>query len=123
MGASKAVRKGGKTALSQSIRRLEEYEHWKRSVFLRDRFTCQHCGARNGRKRVIEADHIKSFSSLLAEHGIDSIGKAKECLELWEVSNGRTLCHTCHQKTDSYPRNFVDKPKKKKRNARKKEGI
>ncbi|GAB3701490.1 hypothetical protein GCM10027592_29670 [Spirosoma flavus] len=100
--------------LIASIRRTEQYEQWKRAVFIRDRFTCQQCGKRNGRKRIIEAHHIIELSALVRENGISSIDEAKECLLLWEVSNGQTLCHSCHEQTDSYPKNFV-KPVKKKR--------
>jgi len=103
-----------RTMLVKAIRRMEEYELWKRSVFIRDRFTCQHCGARNGRKRVIEADHITSLALLVKEQNIISVEEAQQCAELWDIGNGRTLCHTCHQQTPSYPKNFYH-PKKKKR--------
>ncbi|WP_460953178.1 HNH endonuclease [Spirosoma litoris] len=97
------------------IRRLDEYEEWKRAVFIRDRFTCQHCGARNGRKRVIEADHIKSLSELVSKYGIVCIETALKCPALWDITNGRTLCHSCHEKTESYPVNFRGKVKGKKK--------
>ena len=93
--------------LVRLIRRMEEYENWKRSVLLRDRFTCQHCGARNGRKRVIEADHIVSITLLVKENNVMSVESARNCRTLWDLSNGRTLCHACHQKTESYPVRFV----------------
>ena len=94
------------TALVKLIRSLDEYELWKRAVFLRDHFTCQHCGKRNGRKRVIEADHIISLAKLVKEQGIASAEEAKECPVLWDISNGRCLCHDCHELTESYPQNF-----------------
>ena len=103
------------TAVVQQIRRLEEYEAWKRAVFIRDRFTCQQCGARNGRKRVIEAHHLTELSTLVRACSIVSIEQAKGCPLLWEVSNGQTLCHSCHVQTESYPKNFrklVNKRKK-----------
>ena len=93
--------------LVRLIRRMEEYEQWKRAVFLRDRFTCQHCGARNGRKRVIEADHIVSITLLVRENKVDSVESARSCKALWDVNNGRTLCHSCHEQTESYPGRFV----------------
>ena len=62
-----------------------EYKLWRKSVFERDNFTCVFCGQVSG---DIEADHIKSFSS----HP-----------ELrFAIDNGRTLCHSCHKKTDNY---------------------
>lgn len=97
--------------LVRLIRRMDEYELWKRAVFVRDRFTCQRCGARNGRKRVIEADHIVSITLLVKENKIESVESARSCDELWNIDNGRTLCHSCHQKTESYPGRFVSNTK------------
>ena len=95
------------SSLVRLIRRMEEYETWKQAVFVRDRFTCQRCGARNGRKRVIEADHIVSITLLVKEHKVNSLESARNCYALWDISNGRTLCHTCHQKTESYITRFI----------------
>ncbi|GAB3883397.1 HNH endonuclease [Spirosoma agri] len=101
------------TALVRYIRRLDEYQEWKRSVFIRDRFTCQVCGKRNGRKIIIEAHHIRELSTLVKTHAITSVDEAIACPALWQISNGQTLCRTCHEQTDSFPKNFV-KPVKKK---------
>lgn len=97
------------TTLVRSIRHFPEYQQWKRSVFLRDHFQCQHYGVRNGRKRVIEADHIKPLAELVREHHIDSLERARACPQLWDLGNGRTLCHSCHELTESYPENFKRK--------------
>ncbi|WP_425423194.1 HNH endonuclease [Spirosoma spitsbergense] len=96
------------TGLVKLIRKTEQYEQWKRAVFIRDRFQCQECGKRNGRKRVIEAHHLIEFSQLVKDNGIQSVEQAVSCPELWEVSNGQTLCGDCHRQTDSYPKNFID---------------
>lgn len=93
--------------LIRLIRRMDEYELWKRAVFIRDRFTCQKCGARNGRKRVIEADHIVSIHLLVRENKVNSVESARSCNKLWNIDNGRTLCHSCHEQTESYPTRFV----------------
>ncbi len=62
-----------------------EYKLWRQSVFTRDNFTCIWCGQIRGN---IEADHIKSW---------------RDYPELrFAIDNGRTLCHNCHVKTDSY---------------------
>jgi 5-methylcytosine-specific restriction endonuclease McrA len=58
---------------------------WRIAVFERDDYTCQLCFVRGGR---LQADHIKPFS---------------QYPELrYDLSNGRTLCAPCHQKTDTY---------------------
>ena len=58
-------------------------------VFKRDGFTCQYCG-KSPPGVTLEADHIKPFSTYPE-------------LRL-ELSNGRTLCKSCHSKTSTYKR-------------------
>lgn len=63
-----------------------DYKTWRRAVFERDDYTCQHCGQRgNG---TLEADHIKPWALF------------KELR--YDVNNGRTLCKSCHRKTPTY---------------------
>jgi len=98
--------KGGVTPLRKQIRRCSKYVQWRQSVFIKDDFTCQRCGNKNGEK--LEIHHIKkSFSQLLKE--------VKEYMPLlplydavllytpfWDISNGQTLCRECHKKTKNY---------------------
>jgi hypothetical protein len=62
-----------------------EYRIWRESVFERDSYTCLFCGQIGGKLR---ADHIKPYS-LFPDLRYD-------------IDNGRTLCQTCHVKTDTY---------------------
>ena len=96
--------KGGKTKLSQQIRMSAEYSFWRMSVFKRDFFTCQHCGAKNkkGEKYIFDADHIYPFSKILDDYNITSIEEAISCEKLWDIENGRTLCRECHKKTETW---------------------
>lgn len=91
--------KGGITPLRNKIRELNLYRKWRTEVFQRDDFICQHCLVRGGK---LEADHIKSFSTILHDNEITTVEEAKLCSELWDVSNGRTLCKACHYKTATY---------------------
>lgn len=64
-----------------------EYLAFRKAVLVRDDYTCQGCGIRNGfGKNVrLEVHHIKSYG----EHP-----------ELrFDVNNGITLCRSCHNKT------------------------
>jgi hypothetical protein len=67
-----------------------EYTTWRTQVFRRDKFTCVFCGARNGNGKsvILNADHIKPV--------------AEYPNLIYEVENGRTLCHECHKKTPTY---------------------
>ena len=87
-GEKNASWKGGVTPINKRIRHSVELKLWRKSVFERDNYTCQHCGKRGGE---LHADHIKQF----AYHP-----------ELrTSIENGRTLCKPCHKKTETYGNN------------------
>ncbi len=92
--------KNGMTPLYTRIRHSLEYRQWVLAVFRRDNFTCTTplCGVR-GR---INAHHIKTFASTLRRNKITSFAQAVACIELWDITNGQTLCVPCHEKTESY---------------------
>lgn len=79
--------RGGLTSINKLIRNSLEYEEWRTKVFERDLYTCQDCGQIGG---YLEADHIKPFSLFLELR--------------FDINNGRTLCKSCHRKTDTYGR-------------------
>jgi hypothetical protein len=84
---------GGKTKQREVIRKSLEYKEWRRAIFKRDKYRCIFCNS----NKNIEADHIKPFCAYPQLR--------------FEISNGRTLCHECHKKTDTYG----EKAKKKQR--------
>ena len=87
--------KGGITAVNHSIRTCLQYREWIMSVFKRDDFTCQDCGAT---KVYLHAHHIRLFSDIMQEYSITSLEEALLCDALWDVSNGRSLCELCHKR-------------------------
>lgn len=80
----------GRTPINKAIRHSVEFKFWKDSVFQRDNFTCQECGARsgNGKAVYLHAHHIKSFAHY---------PKLR-----FDLNNGKTLCKDCHKKTDTF---------------------
>ncbi len=91
--------KGGISKIDKIVRRMPEYLDWRKSIFERDNYTCRLCGIKNV---YITAHHIKSFVSILREYKIKDTKKARDCVELWDINNGITLCEVCHEKTDNY---------------------
>lgn len=78
--------RGGVNPINKGIRSSSRYKEWRKSVFVRDNYTCQKCGRIGGE---LNADHIMPFA---------------EYPELrFELSNGRTLCkNPCHRETETY---------------------
>jgi hypothetical protein len=93
--------RGGKSAIQRSIRRMPEYRLWRSSIYERDCWTCQTCGAR-GNNHFLTAHHIMSFISIIRENDINTIDEARVCPAFWDISNGVTLCEECHALTDNY---------------------
>ncbi len=96
--------KGDKAVAGLKIRvsQLPEYKKWRKSVLERDEKKCLWCGCDN--LKELQADHIKSFLEIVEKNGIMTIEDARNCIELWDISNGRTLCRICHRTTETYGR-------------------
>lgn len=73
--------KGGVTPKNQCERHSAAYAIWRKAVFSRDAFTCQMCGQHGGE---LNAHHIKPWAIYIENR--------------FDVSNGITLCRTCHKK-------------------------
>lgn len=86
--------KGGISEDNEKIRKIMEYKDWRTSVYKRDDYTCQECKKVGGR---LHAHHIKFFSKIIKENKIKSIEDAINCMELWDINNGITLCVDCHK--------------------------
>lgn len=59
----------------------QNYKSWRLQVYQRDRFACRKCGKR-GRGVRLQAHHIRRWADFPELR--------------YEVSNGITLCYTCH---------------------------
>jgi predicted RNA-binding Zn-ribbon protein involved in translation (DUF1610 family) len=102
-GSKSHLWRGGISKLVKLIRQSLKYRTWRTECFIRDNYTCVWCGKHGGR---LHCDHIKSFSQILRENNIKTLEEAFNCKELWELSNGRTLCIPCHIQTDTYAKNL-----------------
>jgi len=102
--------KGGISVL-RNERATNEYISWRKSVFAKDHYTCQCCGATSGYGRTIllHAHHIKNWKDNPDDR--------------YDVENGITLCDECHYKfhseygkrdnTKSQIESFINKQGKK----------
>ena len=86
---------GGVSPLIKQIRFLSEYKSWKNNIFKRDNWACQICN--KSVKQNLNAHHIKSISQIIIDNNIKTKEDATICEELWNASNGITLCVKCHQ--------------------------
>lgn len=84
--------KGGATSEDKRIRSTAEYKDWRESVFARDDWTCQDCGARNGngRRVVLQAHHIFPFKDF-EEHRLCTWNGTTLCLACHHLSHGRVI--------------------------------
>lgn len=67
--------------LTKQVTKSIEYQAWRKAVYERDDWTCQHCKKRGPR---LHAHHIKP--------------KSRYPELMFDVSNGLTLCEPCHHK-------------------------
>lgn len=93
--------KGGITKLYAGIRTLWEYKEWHKKVRERDNWTCVECQKHGGK---IEVDHIIPMYEIIMKFNIKTLEDARNCKDLWDASNGRTLCRPCHELTPTYGR-------------------
>lgn len=94
MGEKNPMWKGGVTSENEILRKSSKFKTWREEVFKRDNYTCVICNTRasKGNRIELHPDHIKPFC-LFPELRFD-------------VNNGRTLCKSCHMKTDTWGKNW-----------------
>ena len=73
----------------------KKYKAWRLAVFQSDGFKCRWCGA----KRGLQADHI--------------LPQSTHPHLMFKVSNGRTLCRTCHQRTVTFGKKALNYKRQK----------
>lgn len=98
--------KGGITPVNLRLRTSLEYREWRNSIFKRDNYTCVECGDNQGGN--LEVDHYPiPFSAILnkliVEQGLENLyEKALKYDIFWILDNGRTLCKSCHKRTETW---------------------
>lgn len=83
--------KGGVTVKQKGLRASKEYRAWRKSILIRDNYTCIKCLS----SQDLQVDHVIPFALLEA---------SKDFETLFDITNGRVLCARCHRKTETYAR-------------------
>lgn len=83
--------KGGISRLNKSIRTMTENRKWMDGVKARDK-ACVRCGSTID----LESHHVKPLVEILEENNVTNRNGARDCIALWDLSNGITLCKKCH---------------------------
>ncbi|RJQ10662.1 MAG: HNH endonuclease [Bacillota bacterium] len=96
-GSRNPLWNGGVTDEHSRVRRLDAYREWRAAVYRRDKWTCRTCGYKG---RAIVAHHIKRFADHPALR--------------FALSNGITLCRTCHAHIENPQRLIRQTPEKVK---------
>jgi hypothetical protein len=99
---SEKNRKGWNENINRAIRGFNRYKVWRKSVYVRDDWTCQVCGIRGG---SLHAHHIKELYKLIEEYPDIEAKYIEDPFGLmdddyfWDIENGQT-CHVeCHYET------------------------
>lgn len=95
--------RGGVSTIANLIRALPENRQWIKQCMFRDNYSCLECGVQS-KGNNLQVHHIKQFALILKENNIDTTEKAIVCDELWNLSNGMTLCRECHKLTENFNR-------------------
>ncbi len=81
-------------SLGQAIRGQRKGKAWRKAILKRDGYKCQLCGSR----KRLEVDHIYPLKRIIEDLGVKTILEANKHPEIWDIDNGRVLCHKCHIK-------------------------
>lgn len=84
--------KGGLSSLNKCIRESAKFRQWALSVYNRDNYKCVKCYSTES----LEAHHIVELSIIISKFNIKNLKEAKNREEIWDISNGITLCTKCH---------------------------
>lgn len=99
-----------KTSLRKAVRQSKKYRDYKCEILRINNFQCAMC--KKG-SVYLELDHYPlGFAELFEKNNITTIEKALSCGDLWDLKNGRVLCQSCHEKTDNFPKQLINKRKR-----------
>jgi hypothetical protein len=100
-GENNPAWKGGIKNIYDRFRDLSEYYEWRKQVLDRDENKCTSCENIN----KLHSHHIKTLKTLIWEYSLKVNKLLKDLTRedltdsyFYDLSNGLTLCETCHKK-------------------------
>jgi len=93
VGDNHPMWKGGLSILRNRLRQTYEYKNWRSRVYERDKFTCQMCMCVGDK---LNCHHIEMFSNIVKKYNLKIYEDYINCIYLWDIKNGITLCKNCH---------------------------
>ncbi len=101
--------------IAEQVRCCPKYREWYKKIVERDNNICQTCKSKiyeiyiNRWRSGLEVDHIVPIYRIIRDNKIKTMEDAEKCEILWDIKNGRCLCHSCHIKTDTWGRRATKK--------------
>jgi transposase len=118
VGHNHPMWRGGTSIMRNRLRQSYVYKNWRNVIYERDNYTCQLCFSS---KKYLNCHHIETFSSIVDRYKLESYDDYLNCLLLWDIDNGITLCKNCHEsiknKEIEYEQKFKNRIYEKKKNV------
>ena len=95
--------KGGITPIAETLRTHSKMNNWTKKVYRRDQYKCTNCGS----EESLNAHHIIHLADLINSYNIKTIEDANKFPIMWDISNGTTLCESCHVEIHNITRRLL----------------
>jgi hypothetical protein len=106
VGSNHPMWKGGSSIMRNRLRQTFEYKNWRNNIYKRDVYVCQMC---NNKDKKLNAHHIETFYSITKKYNLNTYDDFINCIFLWDIDNGITLCEKCHHSIKNREENYEEK--------------
>lgn len=106
LGCAHPMWKGGISKIRNRLYNNNKYKIWRNLIYKRDDYTCQMCH-KKGLK--INSHHIIKFSKIVDDYNLIKYEDYLDCVFLWDIDNGITLCESCHHSIRGLEEKYEDK--------------
>lgn len=94
---------GGSSSLSDKIKFSSKYIEWRKKILDRDKYSCVLCRKSKEVSGKLQVDHYPITRAEIAKrYKLKTFENYMNCLKMWDINNGRTLCELCHKMTPTF---------------------